>query len=197
MRISVITFLLFSFFLQLASAQKKTTPLDSAKLADQFHFLITKTESYENYQVIKRSYLQKLKSNTLDTIKNIKAQQHDLINKVKDLKAEVSALEIKLKETQEKLDFATKEKDSLKFLGMLITKSNYYVLMTTIILILIAAFLVVFFMFKRSNAITIKTKETLASTQEEFERHRKWALEKEQKLARELLKEKQKNKGII
>jgi len=57
--------------------------------------------------------------------------------------------------------------------------------------------LVVFFMYKRSNTITVKTKETLASTQEEFERHRKWALEKEQKLSRELLKEKQKYKGII
>ena len=196
MRISIIAFFLLAF-LQLTGAQKKTTPLDSAKLADQFHFLITKTESYENYQVIKRSYLLKLKNNTLDTIKTIKAKQLDLINEVKDLKAEVSTLEAKLKETQDKLDTATKEKESLSFFGILITKSNYYVLMTTIILILIAALLVVFFMYKRSNTITVKTKETLASTQEEFERHRKWALEKEQKLSRELLKEKQKYKGII
>lgn len=197
MRITTITFILFVFFQGLSAQEKKTTPLDSDNLESQFQYIITKTEAFQQYQVVKRTLLQQLKRNTLDSIQSLKTKQNDLIKQVKDLKSELSSLEASLKETQERFDTATKEKDSLKLFGMLITKSTYYLIVLTIILGLIAALAVVFILFKRSNAITVKTKDTLSNTQEEFEKHRKWALEKEQKLSRELLKEQQRNKGMM
>ena len=171
--------------------------MDSDNLENQFQYIITKTEVYDQYQVVKRTLLYKLKKNTLDSIKSLKAQQDDLNTQVKDLKSELSVTETNLKDTQNRYNTATTEKDSLKLFGILITKATYYIIVLTIILGLIAALIIVFILFKRSNAITIKTKDTLTNTQEEFEKHRKWALEKEQKLSRELLKEKQKNKGMI
>jgi hypothetical protein len=197
MRITTIIIILFAFFQGLSAQEDKSTPLDSDNLNSQFQYIITKTESFQQYQVVKRTLLHKLKKNTLDSIQSLKTKQNDLIAQVKDLKSELSSLEVSLKETQEKFETATKEKDSLKLFGMLITKSTYYLIVLTIILGLIAALAVVFILFKRSNAITIKTKDTLTNTQNEFEKHRKWALEKEQKLSRELLKEQQRNKGMV
>ncbi len=197
MRITTIIFILFAFFQGLSAQEDKSTPLDSDNLDNQFQYIITKTESFQQYQVVKRTLLHKLKKNTLDSIQLLKTKQNDLIAQVKDLKSELSSLEARMKETQEKFDTATKEKDSLKLFGILITKSTYYLIVLTIILGLIAALAVVFILFKRSNAITIKTKDTLTNTQDEFEKHRKWALEKEQKLSRELLKEQQRNKGMV
>ncbi len=197
MRITTITFILFAFFQGLSAQKDKSTPLDGDNLESQFQYIITKTESFQQYQVVKRTLLHKLKKNTLDSIQSLKTKQNNLISQVKDLKSELSNLEASMKETQEKFDTATKEKDSLKLFGLLITKSTYYLIVITIILGLIAALAVVFILFKRSNAITLKTKETLTNTQEDFEKHRKWALEKEQKLSRELLKEQQRNKGLV
>ncbi|NPA37416.1 MAG: hypothetical protein GXO47_11270 [Chlorobi bacterium] len=176
---------------------KKSTPLEGETLENQFQYIITKTERYEDYQVIKRSLLYKLKANTLDSIKSLQAKQADLEAKVKTLQENVDKLQRQLKETQDKLNTAVTEKDSLRFLGMLLKKSTFYTIMFIVIFGLIAGLIVLFLLYKRSILITIKTKETLATTQEDFEKHRKWALEKEQKLSRELLKEKQKNKGIL
>ncbi len=197
MRGSVIVFLIFFVIQGLSAQDSKKTPLEGDKLENQFQYIITKTEKFQEYQVIKRSLLYKLKANTLDTIKNLHSEIATLNNKVSDLNSKLESVQVNLKETQDKLDTITKEKNSLRLLGMLVTKSAFYAIVISIILALIAALAIVFILYKRSNIITVKTKETLASTQEEFERHRKWALEKEQKLSRELLKEKQKNKGII
>jgi len=49
-------------------------------------------------------------------------------------------------------------------------------------------------MFKRSHLITKETKQRLAEVEEEFETHRKSALKREQKIARELMDEKLKHK---
>jgi tetrahydromethanopterin S-methyltransferase subunit B len=202
MRGTIIAFLIF-FLVQGLAAQetkkaKKTNPLtDGGSLEEQFQFLVTKTEKFQDYQIIRRSLIFKLESNIQDTLKTLQTEITSLNEKVSELNTSLDNLEAELKNTHEQLNTATKEKDSLKLFGILITKSAYYAIVVTVIVALIIALLVVFILYKRSNAITVKTKETLTTTQEEFERHRKWALEKEQKLARELLKEKQKNKGII
>ncbi len=197
MRKTIITFILLAIFQGLSAQQEKAIPLDSDNLENQFQYIITKTETFQQYQVVKRSLLQKLKKNTLDSIKSLKAQQYDLNKRLNDLKSELSDTEASLKDTQNRYDTATSEKDSLKLFGILITKATYYLIVITIIIGLIVALAIVFILFKRSNAITLKTKDTLTNTQQEFEKHRKWALEKEQKLSRELLREKQKNKGLV
>jgi hypothetical protein len=199
MRITFIIFLLLSFITGSFAQDKKVTPLEGEGeiLENQFQYIITKTERYEDYQVVKRSLLYKLKTNTLDSIKSYKTRQAELEAQVNDLQQNLDVLQRQLKETQDKLNAAVNEKDSLRFLGILLKKSTFYTIIFIIIIGLIAGLAVVFFLFKRSNLITIKTKETLATTQEEFEKHRKWALEKEQQLARDLLKEQQKNKGVM
>jgi Flp pilus assembly protein TadB len=199
MRITFIIFLLLSFITGSFAQDKKVTPLEGEGdiLENQFQYIITKTERYEDYQVVKRSLLYKLKTNTLDSIKSYKTRQAELEAQVNDLQQNLDVLQRQLKETQDKLNAAVNEKDSLRFLGILLKKSTFYTIIFIIIIGLIAGLAVVFFLYKRSNLITIKTKETLATTQEEFEKHRKWALEKEQQLARDLLKEQQKNKGVM
>jgi hypothetical protein len=199
MRITFIIFLLLSFITGSFAQDKKVTPLEGEGdiLENQFQYIITKTERYEDYQVVKRSLLYKLKTNTLDSIKLYKTRQAELEAQVNDLQKNLDVLQRQLKETQDKLNAAVNEKDSLRFLGILLKKSTFYTIIFIIIIGLIAGLAVVFFLYKRSNLITIKTKETLATTQEEFEKHRKWALEKEQQLARDLLKEQQKNKGVM
>ncbi len=178
-----------------ASTQTKSG-LDGGSLNSQFDFLIKKTEAWNEYQMIKRPTLYKIKGNTLDSIKTLKSSISSLETQVQDQQKEINLLKSSQKEIKEELDRAIKERDSFNFMGILLTKGVYNSILWTLILVLIAGLAIVLFLFKRSNHITIKTKEALNEKQEEFDKHRKWALEREQTLARDLNKLKQKYKGL-
>ena len=78
--------------------------------------------------------------------------------------------------------------------GMQMSKANYNVLMWSIIGGLFALLLFFIFKFKNSNSITRNTKKSLSEIEEEFEQHRKIALEREQKVRRQLQDEINKHK---
>lgn len=172
------------------------TGLEGGNIGSQFDYAIRKSNTYEGFKVVKTTWLYKLKGNALDSVKALRDNIVSLETKVQDQQNEMNTLKADLKEANDRLGIATKEKDSFNFLGMLLTKSVYSTMVWTIIFILIVTLGIMVFLFKRSNTITIKTKETLGEKQEEFDAHRKWALEREQTLARELNKLKQKYKGL-
>ncbi|GAL80099.1 hypothetical protein JCM19274_3669 [Algibacter lectus] len=78
--------------------------------------------------------------------------------------------------------------------GLQMSKSSYNVLMWSIIGGLLAFLLFFIYKFNNSNAITRAAKKSLAETEEEFEEHRKTALEREQKVRRQLQDEINKQK---
>jgi uncharacterized protein YbjQ (UPF0145 family) len=82
----------------------------------------------------------------------------------------------------------------MAFLGAEIGKGAYNSAMWGLVFGLIVLSVVLFLMFKRSHSITNETKHRLNEVEEEFETHRKSALKREQKLARELMDEKLKHK---
>jgi len=192
-------FVLVVFFSQHAliiAQETEALSLDGGNLEDQFDYIIKKSNSYEAFQVVKRTWLYKVKSNSLDSVKALRDNIVALENNVQEQQKEINVLKSSLQETNSKLEIASNEKDSFGFMGTRLTKGTYSTMVWTIIFILILALLVMAFLFKRSNSVTVKTKGALRDKQEEFDAHRKWALEREQTLARDLNKLKQKYKGL-
>ncbi len=165
-------------------------------LKGQFDLIINKSESYQHYKVIKKTSLNKLKENTLDTINVLKQKKLTLEENQEAHNKEINQLKDQLSETQATLDKVLNEKNSFSFLGFLMPKTTYNTIVWLIVLALAAAIGILIVLFKRSHVVTAKTQEALNEKQEEFDKHRKWALEREQKLARELNKIKQKYKGL-
>lgn len=176
--------------------ETETLGLDGGPLENQFDYIIKQSNSYEAFQVVKRTWLYKVKSNSLDSVKALQNNIATLENNVQEQQKEINVLKSSLQETNSKLEIATNEKDSFGFMGTRLTKGTYSTMVWTFIFLLILALLVMVFLFKRSNTVTVKTKEALHDKQEEFDAHRKWALEREQTLARDLNKLKQKYKGL-
>ena len=83
----------------------------------------------------------------------------------------------------------------MSLLGMQMTKTGYNILLWSIIGGLLVLLLLFIFKFKNSNVITRNAKLALAETEEEFEAHRKRALEREQKVMRRLQDEINKQKA--
>ncbi|WMI67638.1 tRNA (guanine-N1)-methyltransferase [Mangrovimonas sp. YM274] len=169
--------------------------LNSGTIDNQFDYVIQKSNNYQDYKVIKRAWLYTLKSHTLDSLKAVHKELANTQVVVDSQAVEIASLKSNLTNTQETLDATNLEKDSMSLFGIQMSKGNYSTLLWSIIGGLFAFLLFFIYKFNNSNAVTKQAKQSLAETEEEFEEHRRNALEREQKVRRQLQDEinKQKN----
>ncbi|WP_103071488.1 tRNA (guanine-N1)-methyltransferase [Aquimarina sediminis] len=164
-----------------------TEALRQEKIQDQFDVVIKKSGKYQEYKVVKLVWLNKLKSNTIDTLKTLESKLNTTNLKIAEQQQTISGLEESLAKTNGDLSTVTQEKDSINFLGIAaLTKGSYKTIMWSIIGILLALFGFFVYKYKNSNAITVQARKALAETEAEFEEHRRRALEREQKVMRKL-----------
>jgi len=199
--LAAVFFFIFSFF---ANGQNQTEDdklsLDSGTLESQFEYLTKKSTNWrdergQSYEVIRNHWIAKIKAHTLDSLKAIKKDLSDTQNKVTAQSKEIEQLKNNLSNTKTNLETTNQEKDSMSLFGLQMSKTGYNALMWSIIAALLALLLVFIFRFKNSNSITKAAKLKLSETEEEFEEHRRNALEREQKVRRQLQDEINKNRN--
>lgn len=177
--------------------RKKSKPyMDGGTIQEQFDYMMTKANRYEDKKVVKISALNKFNSNAKDTLQVLKKDLGESNVKIGTQNNEITGLKQELQTVKTQLEETVNSKDSMKFLGMELPKATYNTIMWVLILGSLAVAGMCFFLFKRSNVITVETKETLEDVREEYETHRKSALVREQKLARRLQDEVIKNKNL-
>ncbi|HPF96843.1 MAG: tRNA (guanine-N1)-methyltransferase [Flavobacteriaceae bacterium] len=193
-----VAFVLLALFsIQLLSAQETNEDqlsLNEGTLDNQFEYVIQKSNNYQDYKVIKKTWLYALKAHTMDSLKAIQSDLKNTQATVDSQAKEISDLKNNLTSTQSTLDFTNKEKDSMSLFGIQMSKSGYNILLWGIIGILLALLGFFIYKFKNSNTITKESKKALADIELEFEEHRKVALEREQKVRRQLQDELNKQK---
>lgn len=170
--------------------------LNSGTIKNQFDYLYKKSGSYQEYKVVKKDQFRKIKANVLDSLKLLKNELSETKNLVEIQNSEINNLKTDLKTTNDNLTSVTKEKDSIKFLGIPMTKSAYNGLLWSLIIGLILLLVLFIFKFKNSNTITKQANLLLVETEEEFDTFRARSLEREQKVRRELQDEINKHKAI-
>ena len=168
--------------------------IDTGSVKNQFDYLINKSYSYKDYKSVRINWLTKLKSNVSDSIAASKKEistNYILINSQKDT---INNLKTSIENSENTINTLNSEKQSISFLGIQFDKVFFKTLIFSIIGIL--TFLLVLFItkFKQSNTITTQTKLALKEIEEEFETHRKKALEREQIVMRKLQDELNKQK---
>ncbi|MEX2594187.1 MAG: hypothetical protein WD426_15550 [Anditalea sp.] len=168
--------------------------LNSGTIESQFEYLNSISNNYEDYKVIKRANLEKIKANITDSLNVLKDQLNTINNQLNEQQASIDQLNEGLQTSQSDLQQALDMKDSFFFMGMYIHKSTYNALMWGIVIILAISLLFFIYRFKRSYAVTAEIKQSLMETREEFEQHRRNTLERERKLNRQLVDEMNKKK---
>jgi hypothetical protein len=168
--------------------------IDSLNLSQQFDYVYKKSNTFEQFKVVRMRHLNSLKKNSTDSIKKLKSTINTNEAEIRNLKVDQDALQKQIVDLQTQLEGVTKSKNSMLFLGQEISKSVYNTILWGLIFGLAALAAIAVTLFKRSNSITKETKERLSEVEEDFEKHRKSALKREQKLARELMDYKVKNK---
>ncbi len=164
--------------------------LDKGRIDNQFEYIYKKSGNYradgKKYEVVRTISLDKLRQNVLDTLRGYNKRATELKTTISGHEATISSLNKKLAETTNNLTAVTEEKDSMSFLGMLVSKITYNTILWTIIAGLLGLFLFFVYKFRRSNILTQEAKTSLNETEEEYEDHRRRALEREQKISRQL-----------
>ena len=197
-KVSVI--LLVTFSLQTAKAQtanqaEDKLSLNSGTIDNQFEFVIRRSNSWQDYKTVKKTWLYALKAHTMDSLKAVHKNLADTKTVVKTQADEITSLKASLSNTESTLNATNEEKDNISLFGVQMSKASYKVLMWSIAAGLLALLLFFIYKFKGSNSATRDAKLKLNEIETEFEEHRRNALEREQKVRRQLQDELNKQKA--
>ncbi|MBO6881924.1 tRNA (guanine-N1)-methyltransferase [Winogradskyella sp.] len=202
----VAVILIVTFSLQSVNGQtnnndaEEQLSLNSGNIDSQFEYVFRKSGNFKGtngqpYEAVKQAWLLKLKANVLDSLKTTYKELENSENTVANQAKEIEDLQAKLGNTQTTLNQTNEEKNNMALLGMQTSKTNYNIIMWTIIAALTAFLLFFIYKFKGSNSATREAKHKLEEVETEFEEHRRNALEREQKVRRQLQDEINKNKA--
>ena len=175
--------------------------INNSTIDNQFEYVLRKSGNFKGtngqmYEAVNKNMFLTLKAHTIDSLKTIRKDLSDTEAIVNTQAKEINELKTNLASTQNTLDATNKEKNNMSLLGLQMSKSSYNVLMWSVIAGLLALLLFFIYKFKNSNAVTKEAKKNLAEIEEEFDEHRRTALEREQKVRRQLQDEINKQKGI-
>lgn len=193
-RILVMAAALWTFGLQFAQAQEEEQEeelsLENGPIDSQFDFVYDKSGNYradgKKYEVVRTISLDKLRQNVLDTLSGFNTRAADLKATIAGHESTITSLEKKLEDTTNSLAVVTEEKDNMSFLGIAVSKGTYNAILWTVIAGLLILLLFFIYRFRNSNILTQEAKTNLSELETEYEDHRRRALEREQKISRQL-----------
>jgi hypothetical protein len=194
-KILVVTLCLQTIQAQTVNPQEDKLSLNSGTIDNQFEFVIRRSNSWQDYKTVKKTWLYTLKAHTLDSLKAVQKNLADTKAVVKKQADEISGLKASLANTESTLTATNQEKDNISSLGIQMSKASYNVLMWSIAAGLTALLLFFIYKFKGSNSATREAKLKLDEVETEYEDHRRNALEREQRVRRQLQDELNKQKS--
>lgn len=172
--------------------------LDERPISSQFDYISTKSGNYRadgvRYEVVRETNLYKLRKNVLDSLAATTKKTAELMATIAEHETTIGTLNKKLEETTSNLTAVSAEKDNMSFLGARVSKATYNIILWTIIACLFLLLGIFIYRFRNSNILTQEAKHNLSELELEYEEHRRRALEREQKISRQLQDERNKQK---
>jgi predicted nucleic acid-binding Zn-ribbon protein len=157
--------------------------LVKGSLKDQMDYIQEKTRIYQEYRAVREDMFQKIKGNTLDTLKAAKGEISSLKKNTRDLNLKIDSLNASIGTVKSDLDQMTKTKNSFRLLGIEINKTAYNAVLWTIIAVLAGLLTIGFLAFNRNRAVTVHTKKEFEELKKEFEAYRKASREAREKMS--------------
>ncbi len=188
---SILAFFILCTSIITLQAQEKST-----KLTNDLSNLIDKSNSFQDYKVIKKASITNFQASLNSYIKQEQSIQTNLENQINANNKEIKALEKELKTIKDTNEKLAAEKANINFLGLSISKESYSITMWALFLGALAATVILFLSFKRANKVTKESKSLLADLEEEYQNYRGVCVEREQSLRRQLFDEVKKSKDL-
>ncbi len=180
-----IMLLLLSIAVNFEAKSQTTMPevLLKGTLKEQMDYINDKTRIYEEYRAIREDMFQKMRGNSIDSLRAAKKVIAGFQNNVKDLNLTIDSLNTSLETVKTNLDQMTKTKNSISLMGVEVNKLAYNAIMWIIIAMLAGILAVGFLVFKRNHVVTTHTKKEFEDLKREFEAYRKASREAREKMS--------------
>lgn len=191
---SLFFVMIVTFSVAQDSIQNRSQASMSGTLDKQFDYVVQKSNNFQEYKVVKKDFLTILKRNSLDSVNRFKTELGDLKAEFAKHSATIQQLKDTLKTTQSELDKLKIAQDNVSFLGTQVSKANYNMIMWGIVSVLLLILVVFLFQLKGAKYTAKDAKNNLDKLEDDFEEYKRKALEKEQKLGRQLQDEINKHK---
>lgn len=191
--IRALTLFLFFASISVSIAQVKQdstaaqNSLRSGTITSQFDYIYRVSNNFQEYEVVKKSNLEQLKANVLDSIRTINAQLAQIKASQAGHSDTLAAITAQMNQAIAEKEAAIEAQESFSFFGVNIQKTVYSSMMWALVAVLGAALAFFAVQYFRGFGRIKKAEKDLLEVQEEFEQHRKNTLERERKLKRELI----------
>ncbi|MDP2159894.1 MAG: tRNA (guanine-N1)-methyltransferase [Flavobacterium sp.] len=191
--------LLFIFLFTTVYSQEQTDSGSPAtmngSLDQQFEYVLQKSNNFQEYKVVKKEHLLLLKKNSIDSSNRFKKELIAIKDQVAGHNQEVKILKDTLATTKVELEKLQSAQNNILFLGAPVSKTNYNLIMWGIVAVLLLLVFVILFQMKSAKSVAKEAKEAIDKMEKEFDDYKQKALEKEQKLGRQLQDEINKHKA--
>ncbi len=181
-------------FFTVTSFMAQENQVSTTAIGNQFNTILEKSESYRDLKIVKGQLIQNLKRDVLSSISKI---ENDLLSSkavLNQKSEEISTLKEKLGKTNAVLSSYTNKGPTITFLGIEFNKSFFNSFLSFILLGSIVSVVFFFFQFKKMNLATKHSKSVLNDLEEEYQSYKRSAIEREQKISRQLQDELNKQK---
>lgn len=186
--------LFFSFYLIINSlsvfSQEDSQIINGKTLSQQFEYLTEESEKYKRYHLVPTKWIELVKNNTIDTLLASKNKLIDKSELIKNQDAELTNLQKQLAN----LEIANKKVNTTSLLGLEVSKIVHLAITYSLFILLILMILLFTIRSKKNRTLNKKTQAELTELEKEFENHRRVAIEREQKVRRQLQDELNKSK---
>ncbi len=186
----MFAFAIFQMQMTYGQQEEEQLSLDGGTIDSQFEYLYKRSGNYnadgKRYEVVRLINLNKLRQNVVDTLNEANKNAAELKSTIATHETTIASLNKQLDDTKSSLNSVTEEKDSISLLGAMVSKGTYNFILWTVIAGLLLLLLLFIYKFRNSNFLTQEAKTKLADLEIEYENHRRRALEREQKISRQL-----------
>lgn len=193
MKNSITYILLLSTFFIIA--QENGQGKSNGTLNEQFEYVMQKSNNFQEYKVVKKEDLLQLKKSSTDSVQKYQKDLKDLKIKTTNHQSILAQLNDSLKTTEANLKQLQLAQDNVDMFGITLKKTNYNYLMWGIVSALLLILLLIYFQFKSAKSSARESRDNLEKMESEYEEYKHKALEKEQKLGRQLQDEINKHKA--
>lgn len=155
-------------------------------LTNHFNNILEKSETYENYKVIKTLALISFKSAMIDSLMSYQKEISSLEMNLTELRADFESLKKDFEDTQMQLIKSEEQNASMPFLWFTVNKSSYNVVLWSFIALLLFSIGILYSRIKHVCAVVKRVKSAYSKIMDEYRTQRHQSVEKQMKLKREL-----------
>ncbi len=184
-RYFILSILLFS--MSVPSFAKDTEAWKNEKnLEQQYDVFKNNLDYWSGKYIVTEKQLNEFYGAFNDSVSALENETKNKAIRINTLQNDLNEVDKQLEDTKAELDTSIKNQNAIQVLGMNMEKSVYTIFMFLFILALLILLAIIFLLYKRSNTVTVRAKKDYAELKEEFEVHKKNALERYTKMNMEL-----------